>query len=309
MSSAAQVPLSQRLRAAFQSQFAEPQNLEPHLAGAIEKTLRHPGNMIRAELAYRLGRSYDLQDASSELLAIAVEYFHTASLIFDDLPCMDDAMLRRGSECVHRLYGEGAAILSALALINRAYGLLWKAVSGTDATPAARDRALAYVEQHLGVVGLLNGQSRDLYLEDHGRHAHLYREIAIGKTASLIRLALVVPAILGGASEREICLLERLSVAWGLCYQILDDLKDILHTKEEGGKTPARDADMRRPNLAIAIGREASFRRAQRLIRMSDRVIARLSEQRSRLSFLSETIERFHREIRSLSGAPQVASL
>ncbi|MGC8548142.1 MAG: polyprenyl synthetase family protein [Acidobacteriaceae bacterium] len=299
--------LPARLRAAFESQLPLPNDLEPHLAGAVGETLRHPGNMIRAELAFRLGRSYDLPENDSESLAIAVEYFHTASLIFDDLPCMDDALLRRGSECVHRAYGEGAAILSALAFINRAYGLLWKAVA--DVPAEARNASLAYVEQQLGVAGLLNGQSRDLYLEDHGRHAQLYRQIAIGKTASLIRLSLVLPAIMGEASPREICLLERLSVAWGLCYQILDDLKDILHTAEEGGKTAARDAEMLRPNLALAIGMEASLRRAHRLIRMSDRVIAKLALQRGRLAFLADTIERFQAEMRSLSRVPQIASL
>jgi geranylgeranyl pyrophosphate synthase len=284
-----------------------PQDLEPHLAGAVDETLRHPGNMIRAELAFRLGRSFDLPETRSESLAVAVEYFHTASLIFDDLPCMDDALLRRGSDCVHRIYGEGAGILSALAFINRAYGLLWKAVADTPLP--VRSAALEYVERHLGVAGLLNGQSRDLYLEDHGRHAQVYRQIAIGKTASLIRLALVLPAMLGEASPREICLLERLSVAWGLCYQILDDVKDILHTEDEGGKTAARDAEMLRPNLALAIGTEASLRRALRLIRMSDRVIAKLSVRRGRLVFLAETLERFQGEMRSLSCVPQVAGL
>ncbi len=307
MNSAFNMSPAARLRAAFQSQLPMPCDLEPHLAGAVGETLRHPGNMIRAELAFRLGRSYDLTETSSELLAVAVEYFHTASLIFDDLPCMDDALLRRGSDCVHRTYGEGAAILSALAFINRAYSLLWKAVATAPAQTGSA--ALEYVEQHLGVAGLLNGQSRDLHLEDHGRHGQLYRQIAIGKTASLIRLALVLPAIVGEASPREICLLERLSVAWGLCYQILDDLKDILHTGDEGGKTAARDAEMLRPNLALAIGMEASLRRAHRLIRMSDRVIAKLSVQRARLVFLAETIERFQSEMHALSRAPQVASL
>ncbi len=307
MKSDANHSLPTRLRAAFESQLPLPNDLEPHLAGAVGETLRHPGNMIRAELAFRLGRSFDLPEGASESLAIAVEYFHTASLIFDDLPCMDDALLRRGSDCVHRVYGEGAAILSALAFINSAYALLWKAVA--DVPGEARSASLAYVEQHLGLAGLLNGQSRDLYLEDHGRHAQVYRQIAIGKTASLIRLSLVLPAIMGEASPREICLLERLSVAWGLCYQILDDLKDILHTAEEGGKTTARDAEMLRPNLAIAIGMEASMRRAHRLIRMSDQVIAKLALQRGRLAFLADTIERFQAEMRSLSRVQKIASL
>ena len=71
-------------------------------------------------------------------LAIALEYFHTASLLFDDLPCMDNASERRGVPCVHLAFGEAGAILAALALINRAYALSWRAVSGCFAASVAR---------------------------------------------------------------------------------------------------------------------------------------------------------------------------
>ncbi len=93
--------------------------------------------------------------------AVALEYFHTASLLFDDLPCMDNALERRGAPCVHLAFGEEGAILTALALINRAYALTWRAVAGC---PQVRQvRALAYIEHCLGVEGLLNGQSLDLH--------------------------------------------------------------------------------------------------------------------------------------------------
>lgn len=263
--------------------------------------------MIRAELAFRLGRSYDLPDASSEFLAIAVEYFHTASLLFDDLPCMDDALLRRGAACVHRTYSEGAAILAALALINRAYGLLWKALA--DSPSDTRTRAMAYVEKHLGLAGLLNGQSLDLHHRQAGRDPRMYQQIATGKTVSLIRLALVVPAIAGGANHYEQCLLDRLALAWGLCYQMLDDLKDVLHTNSEAGKTSARDEELHRPNLALAIGVEACFRRAHRLIRISDRILARLLRRHHRLVFLGETLQRFRQEIAIMAQPTLVRSL
>jgi geranylgeranyl pyrophosphate synthase len=230
-----------------------------------------------------------------------MEYFHTASLVFDDLPSMDNADRRRGATCVHHSFGEGAAILAALALVNRAYGLLWEAVSGLPSEVQAR--ALNYVEQHLGLAGLLNGQSKDLYSHDAGRHPRLHQQIAMGKTVSLIRLSMVLPAIMGDAAPREVCLLEQLSVAWGLGYQILDDIKDVLHTASEGGKTPERDAEMNRPNLALTIGVAAAFRRAGRLIRVSDRMISRLTARRIALLFLRETRERFQIEMAALSQA------
>lgn len=296
-----------RLKDAYQ-RYCEPSaDTESHLAGALREILQHPGNMIRAELAFRLGRSYDLPDASSEYLAIAIEYFHTASLLFDDLPCMDDALLRRGAACVHRTYGEGAAILAALALINRAYGLLWQGVAGSPADSQAC--ALAYVERHLGMAGLLNGQSRDLYLREASRQPRIHQQIAIGKTVSLVRIALVTPAIAGGAGSYEQCMLDRLAVAWGLCYQILDDLKDVLHTNGESGKSSARDEEMHRPNLVLAIGIEASFRRAQRLLRISDRILAKLLRQQGQLAFLQENLQRFREEMAAISQISPARSL
>ena len=294
-----------RLKAAFKSQLRLQPGIEPHLAGAIQETLHHPGNMIRAELAFRLARTYEVSEERAVLLAIAVEYFHTASLLFDDLPSMDDAVQRRGAPCVHRSYGEGAAILAALALINRAYALLWQAVA--ELPTAVQSRGLGYVERNLGVAGLLNGQSRDLHCSDGSKHKH--QQIALGKTVSLVRLSLVLPAQLGGASAQEVSWLERLSVLWGLCYQILDDLKDVLHTSEQGGKTVARDAEMNRPNLALTIGVAASFRRASRLVELSDRVISRLAMQRKGLSFLQKTRERFQIEMTELFQATSVQVL
>lgn len=301
------VPVESNLRAAFQEHLNLSFEVEPHLAGAIHHALSHPGNMIRAELAYRLACTYGLSPDRGEALAIAIEYFHTASLVFDDLPCMDNAAQRRGAACVHRSWGEGAAVLGALALINRAYGLLWQSVDGLPSH--TQTRALRYVEQHLGVAGLLNGQSQDIHYKPGSRHPHRHQQIAIGKTVSLIRLPLVLPAMLSGASPQEICLLERLSVVWGLCYQILDDLKDVLHAPGEGGKTVARDAEMNRPNLALTIGLAASFRRVSRLMKLSDRIISRLAARSGNLAFLNKTRSRFQMEMEALSHSAFAQSL
>jgi geranylgeranyl diphosphate synthase type II len=288
-----------RLRDLYRHSCRLTTDTEPHLANALRETLQQPGNMIRAELAFRLGRAYDLPDTSSEPLAIAVEYFHTASLLFDDLPCMDNAELRRGAPCIHHIYGEGAAILAALALINHAYGLLWRGVAHSSAE--ARARALEYVEHQLGIAGVLNGQSRDLHMREASRQPRVYQQIAIGKTVSLIRMALVAPAIAGGASEYEQCLLDRLAIAWGLSYQILDDLKDVLHTAKDSGKTAARDQKLQRPNLALTIGVNASLQRVQRLVNISERLLARIFRQQNRLLFLRETLDRFRNEMATMA--------
>ncbi len=290
-----------RLRRAFQACLSLPHGIESHLAGALRDTLDNPGSMVRAELAFRVACSFGLPEERSEHLAIAIEYFHTASLLFDDLPSMDDAQMRRGVPCAHQTYGEGAAILAALALINRAYALVWKTVAGLP--EKVQSAGLAYLERYLGIAGLLNGQSQDLHYSHLSYNTREPQAIAMGKTVSLIRLALVLPAIVGQARPEEVKLLDRLSVFWGLSYQTLDDLKDVLHSNESHGKTAARDAYLDRPNLALSIGVHESFDRIDRLMNLGTRVTTRLIRPRPRLAFLREVRVQFNKEISNLSEA------
>lgn len=290
-----------RLRTAFHAGLALPHGTEPHLAGALRDTLMHPGSMVRAELAFRIACSFGLSEQRSENLAVAIEYFHTASLLFDDLPAMDDARLRRGVPCAHHVHGEGAAILAALALINRAYSLVWKSVAGLS--PDVQSASLSYLERHLGIAGLLNGQSQDLHYAGLAPCLREPQSVAMGKTVSLIRLALVLPAIAAGAPSGETHLLERLAIFWGLSYQTLDDLKDILPAGDFHGKTAARDAFLDRPNLALSIGVSGSFQRIDRLMSLAGRAIARLVKRRAQLAFLREVRVQFNKEIASLSEA------
>jgi len=300
-SASSRLSMRSRLRHAFHAGMALPPGTEPHLAGALRDTLQHPGSMVRAELAYRIASSLGMSDERSENLAIAIEYFHTASLLFDDLPAMDDARVRRGAPCAHQVYGEGAAILAALALINRAYSLVWKSVAGLPAEVQAG--SLTYLERHLGIAGLLNGQSQDLHYAGLAPQLREPQSIAMGKTVSLIRLALVLPAMVAQGRAEETRLLDRLAVFWGLSYQTLDDLKDVLPSSDVHGKTAARDAFLDRPNLTLTIGIAESFDRVDRLMKLAGRAIARLEKRHVRLAFLREVGVQFKKEIANLSEA------
>lgn len=296
-----------QLQDAFMRTLPVTPEIEQHLAGALGETLRNPGSMIRAELAYRVARSFDQPNHTAQDLAIALEYFHTASLLFDDLPAMDNAADRRGAPCVHHVYGEGTAMLAALALINRAYALTWKAAA--DAPRAVQQQALDYLERNLGLSGLLNGQSQDIHYATLSADARIPHQIALGKTVSLIRLSLVLPALLGGASPSEVRRLECLAVFWGLGYQTLDDLKDVLYPAGETGKTGARDAQLNRPNQALFYGIGGAFDRAHRLMRLGARVIKGLTRTRSSLAFLADAHQRFQREMAVLLEARPAFSL
>ena len=268
----------------FSSSLALPAILDPDFADALRHVLDNPGSLVRPRLVFQMATAYGMGRSQAQDLAVALEYFHTASLLLDDLPCMDNAMQRRGVPCTHVLFGEDGAILSALALINRAYALLWGAVSGSSIEK--QKQALSFVEQNLGVGGLLNGQSLDLHFKKLPRTRETVERIAMGKTVSLIRLTLVLPAMLGGASKRELQQLGRISVFWGLAYQIVDDLKDVKQSAAQSGKTPARDAMLGRPNIAETIGVRGAVQRLTRLIDLGDAVLHRLLVSRPALEFL-----------------------
>lgn len=295
--STSQQAIYERLLHAFQEQLPLPSTMEANLGAALRETMRHPGSLFRAELTFRIATVYGLPIIEGERLAIALEYFHTASLLFDDLPSMDDAIYRRGALCIHQLYGEGTAILSALALINRAYALAWKVMQ--SATREIAGSASEYMERYLGLGGILDGQSRDLHFGASGAGSQTSQQIALEKTASLIRLPLVLPAILGSAPSQERRLLHRLAEFWGLGYQALDDLKDVLKESQETGKTTRRDEVLQRPNVALELGTAQAIARHERLSRISRRVIARLVALNPELAFLHEVSARFEAESRA----------
>ncbi len=273
-----------QLQDMFRVSMPLPGQLEQHFQAALCHVLQNPGSLVRPRMVLQVAATYALEETAANHLAIALEYFHTASLIFDDLPCMDNATHRRGAPCTHVAFGETTAILTALALINRAYALTWKALA---ACPQQRQSlGMEYLERRLGVEGLLNGQSLDLHYSALPHTRATTERIAMGKTVSLIRLTLVLPALLAGAPLREVQLLERISTCWGLSYQMVDDLKDVLQSADETGKTAARDVLLDRPNVAAAIGVEGAVERLTRLMRVGDTTLRRLLARNPGLEFL-----------------------
>ena len=269
---------------AFSSELALPRTLDPNFEDALQHVLSNPGSLVRPRLVFQMATAYGLEATYAQYLAVALEYFHTASLLFDDLPCMNNALERRGAPCTHLVFGEDGAILTALALINRAYALTWRAVS--VASRAQQSAALDLIEGCLGVEGILNGQSLDLHYAGLPHSRETTERIARGKTVSLIRLTLVLPAMLGDAPARELQLIERISLFWGLAYQIMGDLKDVLQDPGQIGKTPVRGALLRRPNIVAVIGVGAAVQRLTRFVDLGDRVLRSVLTWKPELEFL-----------------------
>lgn len=254
---------AQSLASAFASGLVLDSGLEPNLGAVLDDALAHPGSLVRAHLAYAVARRHGVAPAPARDLAVAIEYFHTASLIFDDLPAMDDGEERRGRPCPHRRWGEAAATLGALGLINRAYALLWRVLGLLEGTRGRR--AAALVEGCLGANGILDGQARDLYFAP-GSGEDEVLAVAEGKTVTLIRLTLLLPAMVAGVGEGALDRLAELARAWGLSYQVVDDFKDGLMSRAETGKTTRRDTRLGRPNLPAVIGSAAALERLEGLL-------------------------------------------
>lgn len=254
------------------------------LRESIDYALEGKGGGFRLQLAEATGVACGLDPRSSAQLAEGVEYFHHASLIFDDLPCMDDAEERRGRRCLHRVAGESKAILSALALVNRAYTLSWKVASRY---PGQSRSAARVVERCIGELGILDGQDRDLCFRPESG-ANEVKAIAAGKTGALLQLTLLLPAILGGASFAEILRLSRIARAWGIAYQALDDFSDLLPSLLPTGKTSFRDRQQGRPNLVMALGEGRAFTELCRYLAQAQQQIGALVAVDAKWAYLSD---------------------
>jgi geranylgeranyl pyrophosphate synthase len=247
---------------------------------AIVGALTNPGSLFRTQLAYGTMVATGLRTDIAEKFACAVEYFHVASLLLDDLPCMDDSRERRGRICLHLLHGEPTAILGSLALITRAYALLGEVISQI---PAHRQmEAHRLLDRCLGSAGIVNGQAQDLAYRPGGRREVL--RIALGKTVPLIRLALGFPAVAANLPMRQRLLLNRISVYWGLLYQGIDDVRDASEPASIG-RMAGRDVRLRRPNLLLAVGQEVTISSLMRLSRLAQEAVDLLTGDR-RFGFL-----------------------
>lgn len=161
--------------------------------------------------------------------AAAVEFVHTSSLIFDDLPCMDNADERRGKSSLHRKFSEGNAVLVALALLNASYNLVFAGVKN-DCTMCATAAIKAHREltDCIGAAGMVGGQSNDLAIaKSDGVDGGRFESLRNLKTSALIRMALRSGAILSGANENQLNALSRFAESLGDAYQTSDDLLDL----------------------------------------------------------------------------------
>jgi geranylgeranyl diphosphate synthase type II len=207
-------------------------------------------------------------DAGESVLPVAssVELIHTYSLIHDDLPAMDNDDFRRGKPTNHKVYGEAMAILAGDALLTMAFELCTRvdAEPGFDAARQVRlIRELAVGSGHVGMVG---GQVLDIQAENQDIDLAALQSIHKHKTGMLIRAAVRMGAIAGGATSAQLDDLTVYAENIGLAFQIADDVLNVTGTREELGKNPNTDAQRGKKTYPTFYGVEGAKQLAEECV-------------------------------------------
>jgi geranylgeranyl diphosphate synthase type II len=211
------------------------------LDAPLRRALDSPGKRVRGILLIAVGEAFGCRAEKLANAAAAIEMIHASSLILDDLPSMDDALLRRGAPTLHREFGEDLAILSAVALLNHAYGL----IAATHADLAPRRWPMQQVVQRVvdavGWDGTIAGEAVDLHSEGSHLDFDTLEFIHSRKTGALFVAAAAVGGMLANAHTAPLQRIEVFAKNLGLAFQITDDVLDVTSTVATLGKDIGKD--------------------------------------------------------------------
>lgn len=231
----------EQCRAAVERRLAE---LTPERAGRLGDAARYallsPGKRFRPMLTLLAAREFGAEASAALDAACAFEMVHTASLILDDLPCMDDAALRRGRATTHREFDEATAILASVGLLNRAFGVIAEDPSLSTSVKADLLRRLS---DAVGFAGLVAGQAMDLEDRARDRSAADLELLNHRKTGVLIMAAAEAGALIAGATPDAVREVGAFARHLGLAFQIHDDIVDVTGGAD-AGKDVGKDAGM-----------------------------------------------------------------
>lgn len=235
----------------------EPQRLHR----AMRYAVLNGGKRIRPLLAYAAGELAQADLAALDHVALAVEYVHAYSLVHDDMPCMDDDVLRRGKPTVHVAFDEATAMLAGDALQAEAFHIL----ADTPISAAARLELIQELARAAGTGGMCGGQAIDL--EAHGRalDPRQIENMHRMKTGALLRAAVLMGARAGRMDALTLAALERYAQAIGLAFQIVDDILDVEASSAELGKTAGKDQAQNKATYVSVLGLEVAKQRAAQL--------------------------------------------
>ena len=195
--------------------------------------------------------------------AVAVELIHAYSLMHDDMPCMDNDVLRRGKPTVHVKYGEAQAMLAGDAMQALAFEVL---TPEAGVTPALQARLVALLARAAGHAGMAGGQAIDLASIGRGLSEAELRDMHGRKTAALLQASVLMGAACGQTTQRVWDALSDYGAAIGLAFQVVDDILDVTQSAATLGKTAGKDLHHNKPTYVTVLGLEAARQHAQALL-------------------------------------------
>jgi geranylgeranyl diphosphate synthase type II len=258
----------------------EPKN---GLQEAIVYALSGNGKRFRPALVYMIAEALNNKiDVTPS--ALAVEYFHTASLVADDLPCMDNDDMRRGRATTHKIYGEAVALLASYAMIAAGFeqialnGDEMKKAGGTIAEKSSEvaQAAVVLAAKSMGSQGLIGGQYFDLFPK--GNDLENVLEVIELKTVTLFDLPFTLGWLFGGGERSKLENVHRAALHFGVAFQILDDLDDMEKDRLHGSQA----------NYANRFGKEQAALEVQKHVELFQETMKALKIHSQPLSFLAQ---------------------
>ena len=271
------------------------EGLQKTVLTAMNTTVKAGGKRLRPML---INETYQMFGGKGDIVKpfmAAIEMIHTYSLIHDDLPALDNDDYRRGQKTCHIVYGEDMAILAGDALLNYAYEVATKAFD-----LAEKDQIMNVVEaikilaSKPGIYGMIGGQVIDVKETGHAVSKDVLDTIYELKTGALIECAMMIGAILGGASDAEIQSVEKIAHYVGVAFQIQDDILDVTSTEEVLGKPIHSDEKNQKTTYVTLLGIEQAQKKVEEL---SNEAIALLHQFTGENAYLEQLlIQLIHRD-------------
>lgn len=226
---------------------------------AMNYSILAGGKRLRPMMMQEAYRMLGGNGSQIEPFMAAIEMIHTYSLVHDDLPAMDNDEYRRGRKTTHVIYGEAMAILAGDGLLTYAFETATKAFSVSEDKDLKKiGRAIGILAGKAGISGMLGGQCVDVEAEKKQIPLDMEKLLYIHdkKTAALIQSSMMIGAVLAGADESDIELLEKIGYLVGIAFQIRDDILDIEGNQEELGKAIGSDEKNHKETYVSLAGME-----------------------------------------------------
>jgi geranylgeranyl diphosphate synthase type II len=208
----------------------------------MQYALSSEGKRVRGILTLAVGESVGLKPERLLDAAAAMELIHASSLILDDLPSMDDALMRRGRTTLHREFGEDLAVLTAVGLLNHSYELVATNHAALNPRRWPLVKVLQLVVDAVGWNGTIGGEAVDLHSEASALDFATLEFIHSRKTGALFVAAAVLGGMLGNMPQAALSRIEVFAKNLGLAFQITDDVLDVTANAEQLGKDVGKDA-------------------------------------------------------------------